>query len=351
MGHCGKTIGIYQFQIRDKRRKKLANHVIRLIYLGTPSCAVFPLQDLLALSASENIEVVAVVSREAQLIGRGKKKLVQDPPVAQFAKKHHIPVLQPRDAKDPAFLAQLRTFAPDIMITCAYGQILNEEFLAIPTRATINIHPSLLPQYRGATPVQTALLQGDKVSGVSILFTVKALDAGNLITQKIFPIADGETAGELQDRLFSSCKPLLVDALKKLRDPSFVGVEQDLALVTQCKRIKKEWGQVDWSQTSAAIINGYRAYQPWPGSFTFLQGKRVVLSQFRDASSVESFPLLETPGAFIFDKKSQLLVVKTGDGFVGVGTLQREGSAQVSAEQFFNGVKSACDPCFSMVKS
>lgn len=313
---------------------------MRLIYLGTPGCAVFPLQDLLALAPQEELEMVAVVSREAQLLGRGKAKTLQDPPVAQFAKQQGIPVLQPASAKDPQFLDQLRAVKPDLLITCAYGQILTEEFLAIPIRATINIHPSLLPQYRGATPVQTALLNGDTVTGVSILFTVKQLDAGALISQKIFPIAAHETTGVLQDRLFSSCRPLLVDALKKLRDPAFTGLPQDPQRVSLCRRIKKESGQVDWSQTSEAIVNTFRAYHPWPGSFTFLAGKRVVLVELAKFSPEEAPSLRpQQRGEFSFDKARNQLVVACGSGYLRVTKLQREGSSAVDAAQFWHGLK------------
>ncbi len=323
---------------------------MRLIYLGTPACAVFPLEDILALAPSHHCELVGVVSREAQLVGRGKKKNLQDPAVAHFAKNLAVPVLQPASARDPDFLEQLRALKPDLLITCAYGQILSDEFLAIPSRGTINIHPSLLPKFRGATPVQTALLQGEPYTGVTILFTVKQLDAGAIISQKIFPIAPGETAGELQDRLFKSLKPLLNDAFNKLRDPDFAGMPQDPSLVSLCRRIKKEFGQIEWSQAGETLINAYRAYAPWPGSFSFYQGKRVVFSQICSLPEEHSFPEGQEPGSFCFDQASGLLVVQCGAGLVGVSSLQREGGSLASAGDFWHGLKSPSAPCFSMMK-
>jgi methionyl-tRNA formyltransferase len=274
---------------------------------------------------------------------------LQDPAVAEYATSKGIPVLQPLSAKDPEFLAQLRALTPDLMITCAYGQILNEEFLAIPSRGTINIHPSLLPYYRGATPVQTSLLHGDTVTGVTILFTVKALDAGAIISQKVFPIVAHETAGDLQDRLFRSCRPLLSDALKKLQDPSFVGTEQNVDMVTQCRRIKKEFGQIAWDKNSGEVMNAYRAYQPWPGSFTFYQGIRIVVSNLALRKDAGELVLANIPGSFCFDKESQQLVIKTADGYIGVENVQREGGSMTTAAQFWHGLKSPEAPIFSMV--
>jgi methionyl-tRNA formyltransferase len=328
----------------------VALSLTRIIYLATPACAIAPLEDLLSLQESQHIEVIAVVSRHAQLIGRGKRKQLQDPPVAEFAKKQQIPVLQPESAKDPAFLAQLRALAPDLMITAAYGQILNEEFLAIPKRGTINIHPSLLPQYRGTTPVQTALLHGDQVSGVTILFTVKQLDAGAIISQKIFPIAADETAGELQDRLFRSCRPLLRDALQKLADHDFSGTEQNPALVSQCRRIHKEFGQIDWSKNSDALVNAYRAYHPWPGSFTFYENIRIVVEGLSLFVGEPQRNAAMQVGSFYLEPSSQQLVVKTADSWIKIARLQREGGVMSSAAQFWHGLKSPVDPCFSLVR-
>jgi folate-dependent phosphoribosylglycinamide formyltransferase PurN len=174
--------------------------LMRLVYMGSPSEVIAPLESLIKHCQKSGDEVVAVVSQPAKPAGR--KQTLTDPPVATFAKEQGLRCLQPIKASDPAFLEELKSLEVDVIITAAYGQILSNAFLAIPRRATINIHPSLLPAYRGAIPVPAALLDGLETTGVTVLFTVKALDAGNIILQKSFAIE-----GFLPRAVHSSSKP------------------------------------------------------------------------------------------------------------------------------------------------
>ena len=163
--------------------------------------------------------------------------------------------LQPDKARDSAFLAELELLKPDIVVTAAYGQILSQEFLNIPTRATINVHPSLLPKYRGATPIPSALLHGDGQTGVTILFTVKALDAGNVILQTNHAIKPHETAAELTQDLFQLGAKLLPDTLKLLQSPTFDGIAQEESKISHCTKILKTDGLVNWSDEAQLIHN------------------------------------------------------------------------------------------------
>ena len=238
--------------------------------------------------------------------------------------------MQPKKARDENFLNQLRELKPDLIITCAYGQILTQDFLNIPKFGTLNIHPSRLPYLRGATPVQSTLLNGDKVAAVSILFTVLALDAGDIIVQEDFPILPEECAGDLLDRLFFASGPLLERALDLVTDPDFKAQAQDESKVVHCKKITKYDAQINWEHSYLEIINRYRAYKPWPGLYTYWQNSRVLLDEvFYDKNIVDLaqdlFPIDKKPGQFYFCKKIEALIFVVADGFLGVRKLKLEG--------------------------
>ena len=310
---------------------------MKIVYMGSPASAVKPLAYLLEHLGDEH-ELLGVVSQPAKLVGRGRKKAPQDPPVAQYAKDKHLAVLQPDKARDQSFLDELREWAPDLIVTCAYGQILSEEFLKIPKRGTINIHPSRLPLFRGATPIPAALLAGETVTAVTILFTVRALDAGNIIIQKDFAIDKDETAAALTDRLFYESGPLLMEAIAKLEDDRFLGVEQDESQVVHCRKIYKNQGFVDWNAPANEIYNKFRAFFPWPGTYTFLAGKRVVIEDMvLSPCDIETTDEQVLAGSSFFDKKAELIVVKTGDGYIGLKQLKASGSKSCNAKSFWNG--------------
>jgi methionyl-tRNA formyltransferase len=307
---------------------------MRIVFMGSPEPVLAPLSALIERGPAHGHELVAVVSQPARPVGR--KGVLTDPPVAQFAKARGIRTLQPEKASAPDFLAELQDLAADVIVTAAYGQILSDAFLQVPRRATINIHPSLLPRYRGATPVQAALLDGETQSGVTVLFTVKRLDAGAVIAQRATPIAPDESAGALMQRYFELGGELLFDALDKLRDPAFTGTPQDEARVTHCRKIQKHDGLVDWTLPADEIHNRFRAYDPWPGTYTFCQGKRLGLIEVTPDAKAKS-PL--EPGEVVFDKKLHALQVGTGDGIIHVAKVKPAGGKDVPASAFWNGLK------------
>jgi methionyl-tRNA formyltransferase len=284
--------------------------------------------------------VIAVISQPARPVGR--KGILTDPPIAQFSKENGIKCLQPESAGASDFLIELEDLSPDIIITAAYGQILTEDFLKIPSRATINIHPSLLPHYRGATPVPACLLDGLDKTAVSILFTVKKLDAGNIIVQEIFDIKSDETSGDLTGRLFGESGALTLKAIDLLSDTSYTGAVQNGDDVTFCKKIKKQDGLIDWEAAADTIVNRFRAFQPWPGSFTFCNGKRIAITKL-GYSSINGM----SSGQVNYDKENKSLIVGTGNGSISILKLKPAGGKEVEAGSFWNGMKDKDDVEFN----
>lgn len=314
---------------------------MRIVFLGSPEEVIAPLRHLLNAGDKDRY-LVAVISQPAKPQGRGRS--LEDPPVAMFSKAHSILTLQPNKASDPDFLNQLRELKPDVAITAAYGQILTDEFLAIPTRGTINIHPSLLPMYRGATPVQSAIAAGESSTGITILFTVRKLDAGNIILQKTFDIGPTERSGQLMTRLFAESSPLVSEALTMLAELDFSGIPQDPTKVTHCKKIEKTDGNIKWERSAEEIYDSFRAFEPWPGSYTFLGEKRIgITDMFFDDDLVSS----QKPGEFMFDKKKHCLVAGTSNGTLGITQIKPSGSGSINAAAFWNGLKDRSQPAFS----
>ncbi len=319
---------------------------MRLIFLGSPASVIAPLARLHADAAEHGHELVAVVSQPAKPVGRRGE--LTDPPVAAWAKARGILTLQPVKAGEAGFLAAFRDLAPDVAITAAYGQILTNEFLAIPKRATINVHPSLLPRYRGAIPVPAALLDGLTETGVSILFTVQKLDAGHLIAQEELAIAEGDTTATLTDKGFALGGVMLFPALERLADPDFKGTPQDEAGVTHCKKIKKEDGLLDWTKPGATLVSRFRAFEPWPGSYTFHAGRRIAVTAMRREAASRA---ATAPGAVQFDKAAAALRVGTGDEPVLITRLKPAGGKEIDAAAFWNGLKDKGAVTFSATEN
>jgi methionyl-tRNA formyltransferase len=309
----------------------------RVVFMGSPEEVVAPLRLLSDRGPDLGLELVAVISQPARPVGRGGR--LTDPPVAEFAKSRQIVCLQPESSKSADFIADFSALDPDIVVTAAYGQILSDQFLAVPKIGTVNIHPSRLPQYRGATPVPAALLDGLTSTAVTILFTVKKLDAGNIITQRDFAIDPAETSGVLTARLFSESGPMLLEALTKLAgDPAFKGIPQDDTKATFCKKIDKDMGCVDWSLDSGTIVNRFRAFEPWPGSWTMAGDRRIVITEMRVLRASSAAESAEV-GLVTFDKPSKSLVIRAGTGQVSVGRVRPAGGKDMDAASFWNGLK------------
>ena len=247
---------------------------LRIAFFGTPAFAVPTLDALLA----SDHEVVGVVTQPDRPRGRGQQ--VTDGPVRARARIAGVPVLQPTRLKEPWFLDAFRAWNADLGVVAAYGRLLPQVLLDIPPRGLINVHASLLPAWRGASPSQRAVLNGDAVSGVTIMRVVLALDAGAMLARVEVPIAPDDTSGSLEARLAVAGASLLRDVVDRLgRGETVPEVPQDDALATLAPRIEKQDGLIDWTRPARALDAHVRGMQPWPGAFTLVDGVRLVVRE------------------------------------------------------------------------
>ena len=238
----------------------------RVIFCGTPQFAV---PSLSALLSDDRIEVLGVMTQPDRPSGRGQKLMPS--PIKQLALAHNLTVMQPnRLRKEPDMIAWLRDHQPDFIVTAAFGQILSQEVLDIPKWGTVNVHASLLPAYRGANPVQWAILNGDTQTGITTMLTALEVDAGPMLKQATIDIEPNETMGELVERLAAAGGTILVDSLAELAEGRLTPQEQDVSRATHAPKLTKEDAVINWNQPALAIHNRIRGQQPWPGAVTTL---------------------------------------------------------------------------------
>ena len=239
---------------------------MNIVFLGTPEFAVEPLKRIVE---SGKDSVIALVSNNDKLVGR--KKILTPPPTKVYAKSKGIKVLQ-YDKIRVEGVKDLKSLSPDLMITCAFGQILSKEILDIAKYGVFNIHASILPKYRGASPVHEAILQGEKETGVTIMKTDVGIDTGDIILSKTIDIKENETCGELFNRLSYLGADCIIEAIERLKNGTITYTPQDTEKATFTKMIKKEDAILDFTQSAEKIVNKIRAYNPSPVAFTFYQG-------------------------------------------------------------------------------
>lgn len=232
---------------------------MRVVFLGSPPFATRVFERLLAAA---NHDVVALATKPDKPLGRGKK--IAASPLAALARPRGIEVLQPASAREPSFVARLRELAPDIAVVASYGEILRAELLALPKHGCWNVHASLLPRWRGASPIQAALLAGDAETGVSIQRMVLALDEGDVVLEKRTRIESGENSGTLLARLADIGAEALVEALDSLAAGRANFAAQDAKRATYCRKIRKEDGLIDWNASAIELERRVRAFTPWP---------------------------------------------------------------------------------------
>lgn len=242
---------------------------MRIVFMGTPDFAVPSLEALLR----RGHEIAAVYTQPDKPKGRGHKLL--PPPVKVLALEHNIPVCQPTTLRNAEAVETLRAFEPELIVVAAYGKILPPDVLTIPPHGCINVHGSLLPQYRGAAPIQWAVLNGDKISGVTIQRMAEGVDTGDILAKAQTEIGEDETSGELFDRLMMLGAELLVDTIDKL--DTLTPEPQDEALATHAPMLQKEMGAVDWTKPASEVHNLVRGLNPWPAAYLMVDGKRMKL--------------------------------------------------------------------------
>jgi methionyl-tRNA formyltransferase len=297
---------------------------MRLLYMGTPQFAVPPLRAL----ADAGHEIVGVVTRIDKPSGRGK--VLAPPPVKCVAQEMGFPVFQPARVRDSAFIDQVRLLLPDAVIVAAYGQILPKEILTLPKWGCINIHASLLPLYRGAAPVNWAIINGEKETGVTIMQMDAGMDTGAVLIQESIPIGAEDTAGTLKEKLSVLGARLITEALTRLASGTLVSVAQDNAKATLAPLLKKENGFIDWMLSAAEIHNRVRGLLPWPGAYGILDGKTIKILASDIVSGQREPGLLYEPG-------KDILEVGTGSGRLRILLLQPEGKKPMTAAEFMRG--------------
>jgi len=298
----------------------------RIIFMGTPEFAVPSLQALL----DHGEQVVAVVCQPDKPKGRGRK--LSPPPVKELALAAGIPVLQPTKVRTAEFLEELRSYQPDLMVVTAYGRILTGPVLSLPRLGTINVHGSLLPKYRGAAPVQWAVLNGDTETGITIMQMDEGMDTGDILLPGSLTIQPDDTAGTLAVKMAELGGKLLVEALERLKAENLPPHKQDESLVTLAPPLSKELSAIDWQRSAKEISCQIRGLDPWPMAHTTLEGKWLRLF----APQVIAGPVSEAPGTLCRANKNGL-VVATGEEYLRLGEVQLEGSKRMSADAFLRG--------------
>jgi len=296
--------------------------------MGTPEFAVTPLEHL----CLNRYQVVAVYTQPDRPAGRGRS--LSPSPVKATALARDIPVVQPASLKEAAVVAQLAGFRPDIIVVAAFGQILPQSVLDIPRYGCLNLHPSLLPRFRGAAPVAAAILAGDESTGVSIMLMDSGLDTGPVLARKPVKIAPQDTTGSLTDKLSLMAARLLPEVLVDWTKGNITPGPQNEAEVTYCQALTKKDGEIDWRQPAVAIGRQVRACQPWPGGYTGWQGKRL---EIMEAVPLPGGKSLEAGRVVALKKEGAAFGVKTGAGILGVLRVQLEGKRAMSATEFIRG--------------
>lgn len=305
---------------------------VRIIFMGTPDFAVPALKALLAPSADQAYEVVAVVTQPDRPSGRGKK--LTPSPVKVTAAGAGVEVLQPETLRSEEVVAELAAYQPDLMVVAAFGQILRKNVLTLPAHGCINIHASLLPRWRGAAPVIAAIRAGDVETGITLMQMDEGLDTGPIIAQRAIPIRPTHTGGLLTDELAHLGAALLLDTLPAWLAGEITVQPQDNKLATLAPRLKKEEGIIDWTRTAVEIERHVRAFQPWPGTFTY--GPRGQFKVLAVAVAPEvSGPPLVSPGTVFSHNRG--VYATTGQGVLRLIRVQPAGKTEMTAEAMVNG--------------
>lgn len=307
---------------------------MRIIFMGTPDFSVPTLE---ALVASEH-EVAAVVTQPDKPKGRGKE--IHMSPVKECALKHNIPVYQPVRARDEAFVEEMRTLKPDAMVVIAFGQILPKSLLDLPKYGCVNIHASLLPKYRGAAPIQWAVINGDEETGITTMMMDVEMDTGDMLEKTVIKLNPDETGGSLFDRLSLLGGDLILSTLSKLEKGEITPQPQDHAQATYVKKISKSMGDIDWTMDAVSIERLVRGLNPWPSAFTRWNGKMLKIWEAKVLPDQET----KAPCGSVISASDEGLKIQTGNGVLCVTSLQLEGKKRMDTAAFLRGyqVESGC---------
>lgn len=302
--------------------------MLKLLFMGTPDFAAQSLRALL----DAGYPVVGVVTQPDKPVGRGGK--VRFSPVKEVALAHNLPLFQPRRVRKPEVIAQLRELGADLTVVVAFGQILSKEALEISPLGSINVHGSLLPRWRGAAPIQRAIMAGDAESGVATMWMDEGMDTGDICLEARVPIDPEMTGGELHDRLAAEGARLLVETVRRIEAGDAPRRPQPAEGVLYAAKLERADEQIDWSRPAAELHNQIRALDPWPGAYT--TGPKGTLKIWRAAVVENPDPQVE-PGTVVALKKREGFVVAAGEGALLVREVQPPGKGRMDAQSYING--------------
>ncbi len=296
--------------------------------MGTPDFAVYTLKMLI-----EKHNVIGVVTQPDKPKGRGKK--MTPTPVKEVALEEGIPVFQPEKIRDEKFISKLEELNADIFVVVAYGQFLSEKILNMPKYRCINVHASLLPKYRGAAPIQWAVINGEKVTGVTIQYMEKGIDTGDMIIKKEIPIDDNETYGSLHDKMAPIGAAALIEALELIENGKANPQKQNDDLSSYAKKISKEFGKIDWNKNSDEILNLIRGLNPSPCAYSFLDGEVFKIWNAEKITDGVNEDKISGTVINVFPKKG--FAVKTGDTALLITEVQAKGGKKMSCPDYMRG--------------
>lgn len=303
---------------------------MKIVFMGTPDFAAGALEALIG----NGYEVIAVVTQPDKAKGRSRELL--PPPVKVCALEHGIPVLQPRRIKAPEAVEQLRRFSADVYVVAAFGQILSQEILDIPPLGCLNIHASLLPKYRGSSPIQHVILDGEEKTGITIMQMDAGVDTGDMLYKKEIAISGEDNYETLHDKLMELGGQAITEALPLLEQGKLVPEKQQDALSCHAPMIDKGMGEIDFSQDAAAIDRRIRAMTPWPSAYTSYHGKTLKI--WRAAPTYTENIYARTAGEVLRTDRDSV-TVSAGKGALRIYELQLEGKKRMSAHDFLLGVR------------
>ena len=317
---------------------------MRIIFMGTPEFAVPVLESLI----NSRHEVVAVVTQPDRPKGRGKN--MQFSPVKECALAHNIPVMQPVNVSVPEVIDELRAYEPELIVVVAFGQFVTKKIREMPKYGCINVHASLLPKYRGAGPIQWAVINGEKESGVTTMYMCREIDNGDMLLKDTVTLDPKETGDSLHDKLSMMGGPLLLKTIDQLENGSAVRIPQCEEESTYAPKLEKTMGNIDWTMDADRIERLVRGLNSWPGTFTKIHGKTVKIW---DCDVVRQETLTEnqaaaTPGTVIVSEKDKL-IVKAGNGALSLRMLQPEGKKNMTVDAYLRGYPIAQGELFTQV--
>ena len=295
----------------------------RVVFMGSPDFALPTLEEL-----HKNTQVVGVVTQPDRPAGRGR--IPMPCPVKQLADQLGIPVFQPLSLRKTGVIEQLKAWQPDLIVVAAFGQILPKSVLALPLKGCINVHASLLPRWRGASPIQAAILAGDERSGVTIMLMEEGLDTGPILTQRAVPIRPGTTGAELSQQLAFLGAATLMEILPSFLSGMLAPLIQADSLATYAPMLKKADGRLDFSQSALSLARKVHAYFPWPGTYFILNGKQLKVLEAHPHDTFES----EIEGHYIVNS---LPAIGTSEGLLVLDRVQPEGKRPMRGGDFLNG--------------